>query len=151
MKKLVIIIAVVSVYTTAYCQSKKSTTMKLNAGIVTPKMAESKTFYTSILGFSITFENEFYVLLQAPGKGGEISFLLPDHPSQQPLFHRTFAGQGVYLTIEVDNLDEIYEKIKEKNVPIHIEPRDEPWGERHFAITDPNGVAIDIVTYSATN
>lgn len=151
MKKLIIIIAVVSAYTTAYCQTKKQTTMKLNAGIVTPKMAESKAFYTTILGFSVTFENEFYVLLQAPDNGGAISFLLPDHPSQQPLFHRTFAGQGVYLTIEVDDLDEIYKKIKEKNVPIQIEPRDEPWGERHFAITDPNGVAIDIVRYTPGN
>jgi uncharacterized glyoxalase superfamily protein PhnB len=26
--------------------------------------------------------------------------------------------------------------------------RDEPWGDRHFTIRDPNGIAIDIVTYS---
>ncbi|RYY52113.1 MAG: glyoxalase, partial [Chitinophagaceae bacterium] len=23
-----------------------------------------------------------------------------------------------------------------------------PWGDRHFAITDPNGVGIDLVKYS---
>ncbi|MEG0984663.1 VOC family protein, partial [Algoriella sp.] len=50
--------------------------------------------------------------------------------------------------IEVENVDEIYTKLKSKNVQIEIELRDEPWGDRHFAIQDPNGVGIDIVTYS---
>jgi len=26
--------------------------------------------------------------------------------------------------------------------------KDEPWGDRHFAIVDPNGIGIDILTYS---
>ena len=55
MKKLMIIILAVCFYVTAYCQTKKHNTMKLNAGIVTPKLAESKAFYTQILGFSVTF------------------------------------------------------------------------------------------------
>ena len=36
-------------------------------------------------------------------------------------------------------------------VKIEIEIRDEPWGDRHFAILDPNGIGIDIVTYSRPN
>lgn len=122
--------------------------MKLNAGILTAKLAESKTFYTGILGFGVTFENEFYLLLHTPGHTAELSFLLPGHPSQQPLFQPAFAGKGVYLTLEVENVDEWYEKIQKKGVKIEIEIREEPWGDRHFAIQDPNGVGIDIVTYA---
>ena len=125
--------------------------MKLNAGIVTPKLAESKTFYTTVLGFSVVFENDFYLLMQAPDKGAEISFLQPNHPSQQPLFHQEFNGKGVYLTIEVDDVDRVYSAIKKKGVTIRIDLRDEPWGDRHFAISDPNGVAIDIVKYTPGN
>lgn len=125
--------------------------MKLNAGIITTKLAESKTFYTNNLGFGVTFENEFYLLMHTPGHEAEISFLLPDHPSQQPFFHKAFTGQGVYLTIEVDEVDSLYEKLKNKGVPIKIELRDEPWGDRHFAIEDPNGIGIDIVKYSPQN
>jgi catechol 2,3-dioxygenase-like lactoylglutathione lyase family enzyme len=33
--------------------------MKLNAGILTEKLAESKAFYTDKLGFGVTFENDF--------------------------------------------------------------------------------------------
>ena len=123
--------------------------MKLNAGIITEKLAESKAFYTQVLQFGVTFENDFYLLLHTPNQEAEISFLLPNHPSQQPLFQKPFTQQGVYLTIEVENVDDYYHKLKEQDVPIAIDLREEPWGDRHFAIIDPNGIGIDIVTYSA--
>ena len=123
--------------------------MKLNAGILTQKIAESKKFYTEVLDFGITFENEFYLLMHTPNRQAELSFLLPNHPTQQPFFHPAFQGQGVYLTIEVEDVDTIYEKIKSLGVEIKIEIRDEPWGDRHFAIQDPNGIGIDIVRYTA--
>jgi len=122
--------------------------MKLNAGIIINKLAETKDFYTTIFGFGVTFENEFYLLLHTPKKEAEISFLLPNHPSQQPLFQKPFQGQGMYLTIEVEDVDKMYNELKKKGVEIKIDIRNEPWGDRHFAIQDPNGIGIDIVHYS---
>ena len=122
--------------------------MKLNAGIITDKLEETKAFYMSVLGFGLSFENEFYLLMHTPDKSAEISFLLPKHPSQKPIFQSRFNGKGVYLTIEVNDVDEVYEQIKKKNVAIEIEIRNEPWGDRHFAIVDPNGIGIDIVSYT---
>ena len=122
--------------------------MKLNSGIITSRLVETKKFYTDILGFGVTFENEFYILLHTPNKEAEVSFLLPNHPSQQPLFQKPFTGQGMYLTIEVDDVDKFYKEMKNKGVEIKIDIRDEPWGDRHFAIQDPNGIGIDIVKYS---
>jgi uncharacterized glyoxalase superfamily protein PhnB len=54
----------------------------------------------------------------------------------------------MYLTIEVDDVDMIYSSLKKKGVTINIDIRNEPWGDRHFAIEDPNGIGIDIVKYS---
>lgn len=122
--------------------------MKLNAGIVTGKLAESKQFYSETLGFGVTFENDFYLLMHTPGHEAELAFLLPNHESQQPLFHKPFNGEGMFVTIEVEDVDALYKEIKTKGIPIKIELRDEPWGDRHFAITDPNGVNIDLVKYS---
>lgn len=121
--------------------------MKLNAGIITSKLQETKDFYSEWLGFGVTFENDFYLLMHTPNRQAEISFLLPAHPSQQPLFHDAFEGNGVYLTIEVEDVDKLYRLLKNKGADIKIELRDEPWGDRHFAIKDPNGVGIDIVRY----
>lgn len=122
--------------------------MKMNAGIITENIKESKEFYTNVLDFGVTFENEFYLLMHTPDHSAEISFLLPNHPSQEPIFQKASNGQGTYLTIEVDNVDEHYEKIKAKNAHIVVDLKDEVWGDRHFAIVDPNGIGIDIVTYS---
>ena len=33
--------------------------MELNARIVTEKLAETKAFFTSVLGFEVNFENDF--------------------------------------------------------------------------------------------
>jgi catechol 2,3-dioxygenase-like lactoylglutathione lyase family enzyme len=122
--------------------------MTLNAGIITDKIEQTKQFYRDILGFGVSFENEFYLLMHTPGKEAEISFLQPNHPSQQPLFQSPFTGSGVYLTIEVEDVDQLYEIIQRKGAEIVIDIRDEPWGDRHFAIRDPNGVGIDIVRYT---
>ena len=145
---MLVITSVMSAYSQTKSVNSNTIKMKMNAGIVTTKLAESKAFYTRYLGFGVTFENEFYLLLHTPNKQAEISFLLPDHPSQQPLFHKAFQGQGVYLTIEVDDVDKLYKEMKQSGVSIKIDLRDEPWGDRHFAIQDPNGIGIDLVKYS---
>ncbi len=148
-KLIMLVIALLSATGTQAQNNIKTNKMKLNAGIVTSKLAESKAFYTNALGFGITFENDFYLLLHTPNREAEISFLLPDHPSQQSLFHKPFNGTGMYLTIEVEDVDKIYKEIKQKGIEIKVDLRDEPWGDRHFAIADPNGVNIDIVHYHA--
>ncbi len=129
-------------------ETLKPKAMKLNAGIITEKIKETKKFYTEILNFGITFENEFYLLLHTPGKEAQLSFLLPHHPTQKPIFQKPFGEQGMYLTIEVDDVDKLYSELKRKGVAMEIEIRDEPWGDRHFTIVDPNGIGIDIVTYT---
>jgi catechol 2,3-dioxygenase-like lactoylglutathione lyase family enzyme len=152
MKPMFIMVAASLFYTATFSQpdssNKTNRKMKLNAGIVTARLAETKKFYVEVLNFGVTFENDFYLLMHTPGKSAELSFLLPDHPSQQALFHKLFTGQGMYLTIEVDDVDNFYKEVKAKGVKIEIDIRNEPWGDRHFAIKDPNGIGIDIVKYS---
>ncbi len=145
MKRVLLTVFVLLVgVTSAQTQHK----MKLNAGIITENLTETKEFYTNVLGFGLSFENEFYLLMHTPDKSSEISFLQPNHPSQKPIFQTPFNGKGVYLTMEVEDVDKVYEDIKSKGVAIEIEIRDEPWGDRHFAIIDPNGIGIDMVTYT---
>ena len=121
--------------------------MKINPGIITPLLQETKEFYSSKLGFEVAYETDWFLLLSAPG-GQQISFLQPAHPSQQPLFQTPFNGQGVYLTIEVEDVDQLYARLRAKGLTIAIEMRDEPWGDRHFAIVDPNGIGLDFVKYT---
>jgi catechol 2,3-dioxygenase-like lactoylglutathione lyase family enzyme len=133
---------------TASTEKHHTMNMKMNAGIVTAKLAETKQFYQAVLNFGITFENEFYLLMQTPDGNAQISFLLPNHTTQKPIFQKPYEGKGMYLTIEVNDADAEYERIKKIGVKIEVEIRDEPWGDRHFAFYDPNGIGIDIVKYA---
>jgi catechol 2,3-dioxygenase-like lactoylglutathione lyase family enzyme len=116
--------------------------------ITTNKLRETKDFYQRVLQFGITFENDFFMLMHTPNHQAELAFMLPGHPTQQPLFQPLFGGKGVFITIEIPDVDAEYEKIKGLGVPIEISIRNEPWGDRHFAIVDPNGIGIDLVTYT---
>lgn len=86
--------------------------------------------------------------MHTPNQQAELSFLLPNHPSQPPLFQPPFAGKSIYLTIEVDDVAAKYERIRALAIPLEIDRREEPWGDRHFALVDPNGIGIDLVTYA---
>ncbi len=136
------------VLTVGLSNAQTQNKMKLNAGIITDKLNETKKFYTDVLGFGISFENDFYLLLHTPDKSTEISFLKPNHPSQKPIFQSPFEGRGVYITIEVEDVDKVYRQLIERGIQIEIQIRDEPWGDRHFAFVDPNGIGIDIVTFT---
>lgn len=127
----------------------KTIHMKMNMGIITDRLKETRAFYTEKLDFKVVYEADWFLLLSTPDGSQQISFLQPNHPSQQPLFQEAFAGRGVYLTIEVDDVDAVCQLIQSKKIPLAISLRDEPWGDRHFAVVDPNGIGIDFVKYTA--
>jgi catechol 2,3-dioxygenase-like lactoylglutathione lyase family enzyme len=37
---------------------------------------------------------------------------------------------------------------KASGIPIEFGPLDEPWGDRHFAVLDPNGIPVDVVRHT---
>ncbi|MGH9941312.1 MAG: VOC family protein [Pyrinomonadaceae bacterium] len=116
-------------------------------GIITSKLQESKEFYTKKLGFSVKFENEWFILLDRDGR--ELAFMLPDLEFQNQIFRGEFGGTGLWLTIEVGDVEAEYERMQNLGVPIVVELRQEDWGETHFSVVDPNGIGVDFVKYKA--
>lgn len=118
---------------------------KLWTGFITDKVRESRDFYTKVLECSVVYEgdNEWFVLLKL-GES-ELGFMKPDLEFQAPVFRRGYGGHGAWIAIDVDDAEAEYERIKALGVPVEVELRDEPWGDRHFAILDPNGIGVDIV------
>lgn len=123
--------------------------MRLNAGIVTEKLTETKTFYVDKLGFGVVWEADWFLLLSTPNGADTIGFLTPNHPTQAiEHFRRPFTGAGVYFTIEVDDVDALYTDFQQRGIDIELSLRSEEWGDRHFVVVDPNGIGVDFVTYS---
>jgi catechol 2,3-dioxygenase-like lactoylglutathione lyase family enzyme len=119
--------------------------MNLWSGIVTDKVQESKEFYVTLFGCNVLYEGEggWFVLLKLGD--GELGFMKPNLESQAPIFRRPFQGQGVWLVVDVPNVDAEYQRLTTLGIPIELTLRDEPWGDRHFVIIDPNGIGVDIV------
>lgn len=121
--------------------------MKIWSGVITDKVQESKDFFVSHFGCQVIFEGDegWFVLLKLGDS--ELGFMKPGLESQATIYRNAFQGQGVWIAIDVEDVDAEYQRIKTMGTPIEVEIRDEPWGDRHFVLVDPNGIGVDIVQH----
>jgi catechol 2,3-dioxygenase-like lactoylglutathione lyase family enzyme len=114
------------------------------SGITTRKIAESREFYTRVLGFKVVWDGGWYVHLR--NGGIDFGLLQPDQESQADVFQREFKGEGAWISWEVEDVDAECARIGLLGIALACPLRDTPWGERHFAIRDPSGTGINIFT-----
>lgn len=121
--------------------------MKFWSGVITEKVEESRDFYVRYFGCEVVYEGEesWFVLLKLGDS--ELGFMKPGVKSQATIYRTAFQGHGVWIAVDVDDVDAEYQRIKSLGAPIESEIRDEPWGDRHFIIADPNGIGVDIVQH----
>jgi catechol 2,3-dioxygenase-like lactoylglutathione lyase family enzyme len=112
--------------------------------LISTDLDATHEFYTTHLGFQVVFQNEWYLHL-ANASGVQLGFLLPNQPTQPDFLHRAYPGSGVLYSLEVADAAAAYEQLRAQGVPLLLDLRDEPWGQRHCIIQDPNGLPIDIV------
>ncbi|OGN19400.1 MAG: hypothetical protein A3A29_00405 [Candidatus Ryanbacteria bacterium RIFCSPLOWO2_01_FULL_47_79] len=51
-------------------------------------------------------------------------------------------GIGTFTYVEVDDVDQHFQLVKDAGVKTSSEPKDWPWGKREFAVKDPDGYKI---------
>lgn len=56
-------------------------------------------------------------------------------------------ASGVIVAFTVTDLEAEYARLRDEGVAITLPLREEPWGERLFQVTDPNGVVIELVDW----
>ena len=114
--------------------------------IATANVAETATFYVTHLGFAVTFEADWYVSLRrADAPRYELAILDHRHATIPASFRAPV--QGLLLNFEVADVDAEYVRLIERaGLPLHLQLRDEEFGQRHFITADPSGVLLDIIT-----
>ena len=60
---------------------------------------------------------------------------------------KTPKGLGVYIYVEVEDVDQHFKFLKDDGVEPRTEPKTWPWGKREFVVRDPDGYKL--VFYSA--
>ncbi|WP_197276338.1 VOC family protein [Bacillus sp. JCM 19034] len=110
--------------------------------ILTNSIEETSLFYQTHFDFKPIFEADWYVSLQ---KGTfELALLNHSHPTIPEGFRA--ITEGLILNFEVDDVDKLYEDlILKQKLPLHLDIRDESFGQRHFITSDPNGTLLDII------
>ena len=116
-------------------------TNNISPCIVTNRVDESREFYTKHFGATITFDCGWYINLQFANDASQLQFIAPQSPEQT-----VFGGSGLMYNLSVEDVDKEYERLSSEGLPAVMPLENHPWGDRGFAIQDPNGIILYIFT-----
>ncbi|MFZ4929233.1 VOC family protein [Chryseobacterium sp. Mn2064] len=111
---------------------------RIVANIKAADLSKADLFYQDILELDVLMDHGWIKTL---GNKEEMSVQL------------SFAEQGgnytevPYLSIEVDNVDQIYHTMQQEGFEIVYKLTDEEWGVRRFFVKDPLGNLINILQH----
>lgn len=112
--------------------------------LMTGDVAATVEFYVRHFRFAPAFESDWYVHLRSTGNDGvNLAILQGDHETIPERGRGRVSG--LLLNFEVEDVDAEYERASDAGLPILLDLRDEPWGQRHYITQDPNGVLIDVI------
>lgn len=108
------------------------------ANIDTRHMAGARRFYQDVLGLSLLMDH------------GWIATYGSEQTMTVQISFASEGGSGTLvpdLSIEVDDVDAAFEKMKDAGFAIEYGPADEPWGVRRFYVRDPFGKLVNILAH----
>jgi catechol 2,3-dioxygenase-like lactoylglutathione lyase family enzyme len=111
---------------------------RIVANINTKDIAEAERFYHDVLGLDLLMDHGW---IRTYGSNEEMSIQI------------SFASQGGSdtatpdLSIEVDDADAAFERMKNAGFSIEYGLVDEPWGVRRFYVRDPFGKLVNILEH----
>lgn len=99
---------------------------------------KSLEFYEGFIGMKVAMKKEWI-----------ITFVVESNPSSQIniLRHDVPDVPHPDVSIEVEDVDQMFAKVKEQNITIVYPINNEPWGVRRFFVKDPNGKVINILSH----
>ena len=120
------------------------TTTSVYPVLMSEDVPAAAEFYCQHFGFTPAFESDWYVSLRL--EGFELALLHHSHETV-PSGYRGRSAGGVLLNIEVDDVDAVYQRlVVDGSLSPTLALRSEAFGQRHFIITGPDNVLIDVIT-----
>lgn len=124
--------------------------MQVSASAISLNVADviaSATFIKNHFGFNEDMAAEGFVSLSRQDAGFNLIFLRTGLETFKPVSMRGHHADGLLIVFVVDDIDAEYARLKTEGVVITTAIETEPWGERFFQVTDPNGVVIQLVQW----
>jgi len=111
---------------------------RIVANVKATKIGDAKRFYQKVLGLE-----ELMDLGWIATYGSHTTSIV-----QMSFMKEGGSGTAVPdISIEVDNVDEAYKRMKEGKFKIEYSITDEPWGVRRFFVRDPFGKLVNILSH----
>lgn len=117
-------------------------TLSLNVDDVTA----SSDFFTTHFGYTRQMADDGFASL---GHEGAVDIVLLRRGIEVlPEGFRDQHAAGLIVAFTVDDLAAEHDRLVAAGVEITMPLREEPWGERLFQVTDPNGVIVQLVEWA---
>ena len=126
--------------------------MPITASAISLNVADpvaSGEFAKQHLGFTEEMAAEGFVSLSRPDAGFNLIFLRTGLETFKPESLRGHHADGLLVVFVVDDVDAECARLEREGVAITTPLETEPWGERFFQVTDPNGVVVQFVQWMA--
>ena len=119
------------------CQNWRVAVKRIKPNIRSYRFDESRDFYTGVFG-----------LVESEGLDW-ILFFGTDQREVQLSVMKMDVAANVHpdVSIEVDNLDAVYQRAREAGAEIVYPLTEEEWGLRRFFVRDPNGAVLNVTEH----
>lgn len=114
------------------------TVIRIVTNVATPDTELARSFYGDLLGLDVVMDQ------------GWIATFATTVIGRQQISFASGGGSGTAvpdLSIEVDNVEALYERTRAMGLDIVYPLTDEPWGVRRFYVRDPFGRVVNILSH----
>ncbi|MET3901135.1 putative enzyme related to lactoylglutathione lyase [Devosia sp. UYZn731] len=111
---------------------------RIVSNIAASSVDEVSKFYSGLFGLSLVMDH------------GWIATLASDEVAQAQISIATEGGSGTPvpdISIEVDDVDAVYQLAVNLGLRIEYELTNEPWGVRRFYLFDPTGKLLNVLSH----
>lgn len=109
----------------------------LSPCIITSKVDESRDYYLKHFAAKLSFDCGWYINLEF-GNGSSLQFMAPQ--PEQVACNPT----GLTYNFCVNDVDAEHQQLVSSGLVAIMPLEDHPWGDRGFAVQDPNGIVLYI-------
>jgi len=120
---------------------KNPSILRIVSNVYSDDLEGSKEFYNAFLGMDLVMDMQ-WILTFASGSNPTAQISILQNESGKPL-----RNEGVFISIEVSDVDALYENAIKRNLTIAYPITSEPWGVRRFFVKDPNGATLNILKH----
>jgi catechol 2,3-dioxygenase-like lactoylglutathione lyase family enzyme len=107
-------------------------------------VALSRQFYEGLLGQTVEMDFGANVGFQGGFAIWQVDHALQTIHGRQPEVSPTLGADNFELYFETDDLDAVWDRLALGHVPSVHPLREQPWGQRVFRVSDPDGHIVEV-------